>query len=133
MPKNKKYKNETTAEFQARTFPDRIKVVKYETSKVLDPFTRPTPSKSQKAKARKALAAAERVEARLAKPGKAANRQRTPPAKSVSKPSSSGGETRKEASKRRRKPIEDATGTGPKIRDPLDSVAKLADPNRKNK
>ncbi|KKN17677.1 hypothetical protein LCGC14_0963360 [marine sediment metagenome] len=102
--------NETTAEFQQRTFPQRVVNVKRKTAKVLDPLTRS--SEADKAKARKAQAAANRVSARMS--GK-------PPERSAAtKPGSPGStpETRQRA-------FERGTGTD-KIRNPLEKIGEMA-------
>lgn len=114
MPKNG---NETTAEFQQRTFPQRVANVKRQTANVLDPLSRS--SKAEKARARKAQAAAIRVEGRL-------NKGKAPERAAATKPSSP-----KSTPQTRQRTVERATGTS-RIRGPLEGVADLAKRDKKN-
>lgn len=106
-----KHGNETTAELQARTFPQRIENVKRQTANVLDPLSRS--SESEKAKARKARAAALRVEGRINKGKPAERAAATKPGNPKSTP-----ETRQRA-------VERATGTS-KTQNALRGVAEIA-------
>ncbi len=108
MPKKEK---ETTTEFQVRTFPQRVANVKRKTADVLDPLTRS--SESDKARARKASAAADRVSTRMNK-GKPAERA------AATKPG-----TPKSTPETRQRAFEKGSGTSG-TQDALRGVAEIA-------